>query len=398
MMVDSKIEVSSVFKEFEAELNNTLDYWESHALDNNNAGFIGQINFKNEKNETASKGLILNTRILWSFAAVSNHLQTTQYRASCNRAYHYLALFFKDKSDRGLYWELANNARPESIQKNTVGQAYALLALCEYFLFSKKPEVKDWALSLFEYIELFGFDAQHNCYINVLNEKQTKDVEVSKVTKSLGTHLHVLEAYTAMLKFYDNDRIKEKIRLLIEVLLNDFINENKHCETAIDSNGNSLSERMFFGYNVEVPWMLVEAAEAISDQDLIKRTKENLVHMVDVFLQEAIDENGAVRYSKCLESNTVDTDLHWWTQIEAMIAIRYAYDFTKNGDYLMSFHRIWDFIKEHFMDKEHGEWFARLKMDTTRCEDDKIAMWKSPYHISRMCLKIMALEYANPAL
>ncbi len=398
MMVDSKIEVSSVFKEFEAELNNTLDYWESHALDNNNAGFIGQINFKNEKNETASKGLILNTRILWSFAAVSNHLQTTQYRASCNRAYHYLALFFKDKSDRGLYWELANNARPESIQKNTVGQAYALLALCEYFLFSKKPEVKDWALSLFEYIELFGFDAQHNCYINVLNEKQTKDVEVSKVTKSLGTHLHVLEAYTAMLKFYDNDRIKEKIRLLIEVLLNDFINENKHCETAIDSNGNSLSERMFFGYNVEVPWMLVEAAEAISDQDLITRTKENLVHMVDVFLQEAIDENGAVRYSKCLESNTVDTDLHWWTQIEAMIAIRYAYDFTKNGDYLMSFHRIWDFIKEHFMDKEHGEWFARLKMDTTRCEDDKIAMWKSPYHISRMCLKIMALEYTNPAL
>lgn len=398
MMVDSKIEVSSVFKEFEAELNNTLDYWESHALDNNNAGFIGQINFKNEKNETASKGLILNTRILWSFAAVSNHLQTTQYTASCNRAYHYLALFFKDKSDRGLYWELANNARPESIQKNTVGQAYALLALCEYFLFSKKPEVKDWALSLFEYIELFGFDAQHNCYINVLNEKQTKDVEVSKVTKSLGTHLHVLEAYTAMLKFYDNDRIKEKIRLLIEVLLNDFINENKHCETAIDSNGNSLSERMFFGYNVEVPWMLVEAAEAISDQDLIKRTKENLVHMVDVFLQEAIDENGAVSYSKCLESNTVDTDLHWWTQIEAMIAIRYAYDFTKNGDYLMSFHRIWDFIKEHFMDKEHGEWFARLKMDTTRCEDDKIAMWKSPYHISRMCLKIMALEYTNPAL
>ena len=397
-MVDSKIEMSPVFKEFEEELNNTLNYWESHALDNNNAGFIGQINFKNKKIEKAPKGLILNTRILWSFAAVSNHLKTTQYTASCNRAYHYLALFFRDKSDKGLYWELANNAKPESIQKNTVGQAYALLALCEYFLFSKKSEVKDWAVSLFEYIESFGFDTQHNYYIDALKEKQARDVKASEVTKSLGTHLHLLEAYTAMLKFYDNDRLKEQIRLLIELLLNDFINENKHCETAIDAYGNSLSVRMFYGYNVEVPWMLFEAAEAIANKDLITRTKDNLVHMVDVFLQEAIDENGAVRYSKCLESNIVDTDLHWWTQIEALIAIRYAYYFTQNEDYLISFHRIWDFIKEHFMDKEHGEWFARLKMDTTRCEDDKIAMWKSPYHISRMCLKIMALEYANPAL
>ena len=177
-----------------------------------------------------------------------------------------------------------------------------------------------------------------------------------------------------------------------------FINSKKHCETAIDFDGASLSETIFFGYNVEVPWMLVDAAEALSDSDLIKRTKENLVDMVDVFLKEAIDKNGAVSYGKCLQTQQFDTDLHWWTQIEALIALRYAYHLTKNEAYAISFHRIWTFVKAHFMDKEHGEWFARIGMDTNRYEDDKIAMWKSPYHISRMCLKMMAFENAKEAL
>lgn len=398
MIAQHQIEITPFFKEFESELKKTLAYWESHALDNNNAGFIGKINYKNEKIEEASKGLILNTRILWSFAAVSNQLQTQQYAAACNRAYHYLALFFKDKVDGSLYWELANNARPKSLQKNTVGQAYALLALCEYFRFSKKEEVKKWALSLFEYIEKVGFDAEHKRYKDILKEKQTKDVETLQITRSLGTHLHVLEAYTALLKFYKNEHLEQQVCLLIDTLLNDFINAKKHCETAIDFDGASLSETVFFGYNVEVPWMLVDAAEVLSDPDLIRRTKKNLVSMVDVFLKEAIDKNGAVSYGKCLQTQTVDTDLHWWTQIEALIALRYAYHFTENESYAISFHRIWTFVKAHFMDKEHGEWFARIGIDTIRYEDDKIAMWKSPYHISRMCLKMMAFENAKEAL
>jgi len=379
-------------KEFESELKKILRYWESHSLDNDNAGFVGKINFKNERVEKASKGLILNTRILWSFSAVSNQLKTQEYAAICHRAYHYLALFFKDSSGKSLHWELEYNAKPKDSHKNTVGQAYALLALCEYYLFSKKELVKSWAIALFEHIEQFAFDVKNSCYIDVLEtDKRNLESEIKR-PKSLGTHLHLLEAYTSLLKLHATEHLEKQLYFLVNLILDDFINSKHHCETAIETNGESLSETVFYGYNVEVPWMLIEAAKALGDTELLFRTKENLLQMVDVFLEEAIDKNGAVIYGKCVQTHQLDTDLHWWTQIEGIVGLSYAYSFTSNERYLNSFNDIWFFVKEHFIDLEHGEWFARLNASTTKYQDDKIGMWKSPYHSARMCLKIMALN------
>jgi len=385
----------TLFKGFDIELKKNLDYWESHTLDDDNAGFIGNINFKNERIEKAPKGLILNTRILWSFSAVSNQLETQQYSAICHRAYHYLALFFKDSSDGSLYWELGYNAKPEKIHKNSVGQAYALLALCEYHNFSKKEVVKSWAISLFEHIEEFAFDQENRRYVDVLyTDKRNLGTNI-KGAKSLGTHLHLLEAYTALLKLHATDHVEKQLRFLVNLILDHFINTKNHCETALDITGESLSETVFYGYNVEVPWMLVDAAKALGDAVLMYKTKENLLQMVDVFLEEAIDKNGAVIYGKCTQTDQLDTDLHWWAQIEGLVGVLYAYRFTKEDRYLASFNRIWVFVKEHFIDLEYGEWFARLAADTTKYRDDKIGMWKSPYHSTRMCLKIMAFKEMN---
>jgi len=385
-LTDSNLEV------FNIELKKILDYWETHALDNDNAGFIGQINFKNERIREASKGLILNARILWSFAAVSNQLHTQEYANTCHRAYHYLALFFKDKSDGSLYWELGYNAKPENTNKNSIGQAYALLALSEYYLFSKKEEVKNWAIELFEYLENFGFNTENNAYVDVIPATGVQDTSQTKGAKSLGTHLHLLEAYTALFTIYKNDRLEKQLRFLLEILLDEFITKEQHCETALDREGKSLSETVFFGYNVEVPWMLIEAAKALNDVELLQRTEERLIQMVDVFLEEAIDKYGAVMYGICTSTQQLDTDLHWWTQVEGLVALSYAYEITQNNRYLAAFNRLWIFVKDHFIDLEQGEWFARIASDMTRYTDDKIGMWKSPYHSTRMCLKVMKFK------
>ena len=49
-------------------VNNLLPYWRA-TTDEKNGGFIGQITGENIPVETADKGIILNTRILWSFSA-----------------------------------------------------------------------------------------------------------------------------------------------------------------------------------------------------------------------------------------------------------------------------------------------------------------------------------------
>ena len=52
--------------------------------------------------------------------------------------------------------------------------------------------------------------------------------------------------------------------------------------------------------------------------------------------------------------------------------------------------RCWDFIKQHLVDYEHGEWHWSVRADgTVNTDDDKAGFWKCPYHNGRMCMEII---------
>ena len=43
----------------------------------------------------------------------------------------------------------------------------------------------------------------------------------------------------------------------------------------------------------------------------------------------------------------------------------------------------WNFIQQHILDKKNGEWFWGIKEDNTVMNEDKVGIWKCPYHNSR---------------
>ncbi len=51
------------------ELLSILNYWSSNTIDNKNGGFIGTIDYAENKNFNSEKGSVLNARILWAFSA-----------------------------------------------------------------------------------------------------------------------------------------------------------------------------------------------------------------------------------------------------------------------------------------------------------------------------------------
>ena len=56
--------------ETKAELeNNILPFWMTTMVDRERGGFYGRITGEDVLEETASKGAILNARILWTFSA-----------------------------------------------------------------------------------------------------------------------------------------------------------------------------------------------------------------------------------------------------------------------------------------------------------------------------------------
>ena len=68
-------------KELKAELSDILEYWMKYSPDEKNGGFFGRIDQENKIDETASKGAVLNARILWSFSAAYNCTKEEKYLA-----------------------------------------------------------------------------------------------------------------------------------------------------------------------------------------------------------------------------------------------------------------------------------------------------------------------------
>ena len=388
------LETYNILKsELHSELKNILNYWTNNTLDQENGGFLGQINHYNEVIDNANKGIILNSRILWSFSAASNHLNSNEHKSICERAYLYLKTFFNDEKHKGVFWELDYQGKPVNKRKQVYAQAFSIYALSEYYIFSKNEDAKNWAIELFNQIEKHAKDNKNIGYFEAFNEDWSpiEDMRLSdkdmNASKTMNTHLHILEAYTTLLKIYDSEALRESLKMLVDVFLEKFLNKNNHYELFFDDNWNLLSNSISYGHDIETAWLVIEAAKLLNDKALLKKTENVALKVANTFLEEALDKDCAVINEKNLTTNHIDTDRHWWPQVEALIGLKYAYNLNKDEKYLTNSIKIWDFTKKHLIDHKNGEWYFRVdKNGDPYTEEDKVSMWKAPYHTTRACI------------
>ncbi len=66
-----KKDIEAFQKRVKSELyENIIPFWQKHTVDNEFGGFAGQVGRDLKIDKHANKGLILNARILWTFAAM----------------------------------------------------------------------------------------------------------------------------------------------------------------------------------------------------------------------------------------------------------------------------------------------------------------------------------------
>ena len=62
----------------------------------------------------------------------------------------------------------------------------------------------------------------------------------------------------------------------------------------------------------------------------------------------------------------------------------------KKKEFLTISEKIWDYIKNHVIDKKTGEWIENIEPDNTvRKGQALVHPWKCPYHNGRMCIEMM---------
>lgn len=386
----------SLHNEFSEELDNILDWWATHMVDESYGGFYGRMDGYGRLFPEAERGAILNTRILWAFSASANETGRQNYRELADRAYHYLSDYFWDTTEGGIFWSVDQDGNPGDTQKQIYAQAFAIYALAEYYLLTREKEAIGKAAETFWLIEKYSRDRSKEGYLSAFARdwSQKDDIRLSEKdrneAKIMNTHLHLLEAYTTFYRVRPFAALGDALKNCIQLFIDHFyIPENGSMHIYFDEDWNPKGSSISFGHNIEASWLLWEAAEVLGHPDLQKRVGLVCMHMAEAVLEHAVDADGAIYY-EANQSGITDHDKHWWPQAEAVVGFWNAYEMTGEQEFADASMNCWSAIRSKLIDHEHGEWHWRTDRDgIPYLMEDKAGPWKAPYHNGRMCLEMM---------
>jgi cellobiose epimerase len=381
-----------------AELtDNILNFWMTRALDRDHGGFFGQIEADGRADPGAPRASVMNTRILWSFAAATRRLGNA-YRETADWACAYVLDKFWDRDQGGLFWMLDADGTPISDRKQTYGQAFGLYALAEYVRATGSQEVLETAKTLFRLIEAHARDAAELGYLEALDHawQPLADMRLSdkdmNCPKSMNTHLHVLEAYSNLLRVWRGPLLEARQGELIALMLTRIFDpQSGHLRLFFAPDWTSLSPAISYGHDIEASWLLVEAAEVLGDSSLLARARATALKLASAVLAEGVDGDGSVFYETAVR---LDAEKHWWVQAEALVGFFNAWQLSGDERFRQASCRVWDYIEAKVVNRVQGEWHARLTRQgvplTGEAETYLAGPWKCPYHNARACFEMLS--------
>ena len=382
-------------------VENILPFWMRHAVDRENGGFFGKIDCDGQIDREAPRASVVNSRTLWTFSAACR-LVGAPYRATADWAYDYIVRKFWDAEYGGVYWMLDHQGNPLSDRKQIYAQAFAAYAMAEYYRATGKPEAREFAQRLFRLIEDHSRDAVWKGYLEArgrdwgaLEDMRLSDKDLNS-PKSMNTHLHVMEAYTNLLRAWRDPELVARQKELLEVTMDRIVdNSTGHFKLFFDDQWNSLSGHVSFGHDIEGSWLIQEAAEVLGGAALIDRARKLALRMAQTVYEEGLDKDGSLFYEADSKGVMIDPKKHWWAQAEAVVGFYNAYQLSGQEHFLNQAYRVWEYIETHIVDRVHGEWHAKLSpagVPYPEYEDSDACLagpWKCPYHNSRVCYEMM---------
>jgi mannobiose 2-epimerase len=377
-------------QEVSEELRSILQYWMLYTPDERQGGFIGRIDENDKPHPEAPKGLVLNSRILWTFSTAWRSTGHWLYRPVADRAYDYLVASFFDETSDGAWWSLDAPGRPLDTRKQMYGQAFVLYGLSEYYRATGDDTVLGHAIRFFRLIEEHSFDPRYHGYFEAFAHDWTSiwDVRLSakddNAQKTMNTHLHVLEAYTNLYLVWPDDGLRESIRLLLRVFADRIVDKtNGHLGLFFEEDWKPRAGPVSYGHDIEAAWLLNEAATAIG-------TPTSLPLALATAALEGLDTDGGLWYEK--DGGHLVKEKHWWPQAEAMVGFLYLAHLTGEDIWFRRSVDAWDFVKRYIRQPDGLEWYWGVTADHLPMPgQDKAGFWKCPYHNSRACMEIVRL-------
>ncbi|MDE5673746.1 MAG: AGE family epimerase/isomerase, partial [Muribaculaceae bacterium] len=206
-------------------------------------------------------------------------------------------------------------------------------------------------------------------------------------SKTMNTHLHILEAYTNLLRVWRSEECLEATSSLLRLFNDTIVNpKTGHMGLFFDDDMRRVDNDTSYGHDIEASWLMLEAAQVIGDPLLTAETLDT-TRFLALSALEGMQPDGSMIY-ELHGSGSKDEERHWWVQAENIVGLLYLARFHNLPEFLDKAWDCWEYTKNNIVDHINGEWhWSRLPDGSVNRRDDKAGFWKCPYHNSRMCME-----------
>lgn len=372
-------------------------FWEQYTIDHENGGFYGAVTVDKVIHKDASKGLVLNARLLWTFAGAYRIFGDEKYKELADRAFNYIVERFWDHKNGGGFWMLHADGSVEDDTKMTYGQGFLLYAFSEYVRATGSEEARRYADMTYDYIE--NECKEGNYYLENARGTGSSNGAITEAgSLSMNTHIHILEPMTCYFRIRHDACVEESLVNLIEITARRIYDtEHHHFVMFFNDKMEPLPGEVSFGHDIEGSWLLTEAAEVLEKygadkaraEKLLEEAKEVAINMVNFTLSHGMDTDGGLFDEGHEEGGIAVPNKVWWVQAEAVVGSVNAWQITGDEKYLDSALKSWAYIKAEIINGPAGEWFASGKNSPDEENSHLLCgPWKCPYHNARAAFEI----------
>ena len=370
-----------------------MPFWTKHGPDTRQGGFYGALDREGNALPSLQKGLVQHARFLWSFSAAYRLDRQPVYRGMAGRSLSFLQEHFYDPVGLGWYYLVSAEGLPLNKEKHLYGQSFIIYGLSEYSMAFGNEEALRLALETFGVIDRFGHDHQWRGYRESFSEEwnpipQHPDYGVSGDTKTMNTHIHLLESFTNLYRASKDATVKNRLEELIDLCANTITDTSRGCSLQFfEQDWTPLPSPVSYGHDIEVSWLLSEAGDVCGISNVSSIRELSLALARGVAATGLDRRNGGVFYEGDESGGVTGKQKVWWVQAEALVGFLNAYALSGDDSFIDAFASVDEWVFAQQFDKEYGEWHQEITPEGKH-RGEKGSLWKTPYHNARACIEL----------
>lgn len=362
------------------ELTNNLQFWLQNCINHTNNTMHSGISTACNVLSDEPLGSMYVSRALYGASTGYLLLKKKEYLNLASISFKQLKSFKNPKG--GYYWSKINSEEfTHSPDDVNMAQAFTLYGLVAYAKINPSTELNELIENQSDFIRNTLWDTKYSGFIDGFDQNWNLG---NSPTKSLGTHLHTLEAFVALYEYSNNNSILAFIEELITIILRHFITKDTYdCIHRLSTLWKPLKNEVWAGHNVECSWILCYAANTTKNEELILQCNTTALKMMSQVIQKAIDTKNGGLFNVLENGKPNEKVKIWWPQAEMALALLNSYKITNDIVYKNLAIDFIKFISDNFIDKS-GEWYTEIY--NSKEPNTKIPLvhfWKSMYHTVR---------------